>query len=182
MTDIEIDPRKLAAVVYDDHVAIDALLTAFAADLRAEGARIAGFIQLSRMESGGGPGAPMRLQDVATGEVLPICQEIGANAGDCRLDPERFQEAARRLRGACEAEADLIFVSRFGKMEAEGRGFRDPIARAVENGRPVLTALRRGLIQSWFTFTGGVGTLLDTQLWVLKQWWREIAPRHRHAG
>lgn len=45
----------------------------------------------------------------------------------------------------------------------------------------LLTALRRGLIQSWFTFTGGVGTLLDTRLWVLKEWWREIAPRHPHA-
>jgi hypothetical protein len=118
----------------------------------------------------------MRLRDVATGDVLPLCQPLGASADGCRLDPERFAQAASRMRKVCEADADLVFVSRFGKMEANGKGFREVMALAVERGVPVLTAVRRGLVDNWFGFTGGVGTVLDAHLWVLEQWWREIAP------
>ncbi len=177
--EMEIDPRKLAAVVYDDRVSIDSLVAEFASDLSSTGIRIAGFIQVARDEAGCGPGAPMCLLDVATGQILPMCRDLGQQGQTCRLDLERFDAAASGLVTACEGDADLIFVSRFGKMEAHGRGFREGMARAVERGRPMLTAVRRGLVHSWFAFTGEVGTVLDARLWVLKQWWREIAPAPR---
>jgi nucleoside-triphosphatase THEP1 len=118
----------------------------------------------------------MRLRDVATGQSFMMCLDGEGPAADCHLDHERFEQASNRLLALCETDADLLFVSRFGKMEARGRGFRAAIAKAVERRLPVLTAVRRGLVPNWFEFTGGTGTLLDARLWVLRQWWREIAP------
>jgi hypothetical protein len=175
-TPFELDPRKLAAVVYDDRVAIDALLGAFARDLEAAGTRISGLLQLPKEDSGCGPEMPLRLRDLATDEVLPMCQALGPYSQSCRLDPARFQEAATRLQRACMSDAQLVFVSRFGKLEARGQGFRREIAVAVEHARPVLTAVKRSLVHNWFEFTGGVGTVLDAHLWVLNDWWRELGP------
>ena len=81
------NPGRLAAIVYDDGVAVDALLTTFARELRDAGVVIAGIVQMPPDGPGCGPGAPMRLQDVATGDVIPICQDLGSGAKSCRLDP-----------------------------------------------------------------------------------------------
>jgi hypothetical protein len=171
----QIDPRKLAAVVYDDGVAIDALLQAFATNVQRRGFRIGGVIQVPRTDTGCGPKAPMELQDVTTGEVLPICHVQQVPVLECSFDPSRLQEARARVRCATDADAALVFVSRFGKEEARGHGFRPELAYAVLAGRPVLTAVRRGMVDNWFAFTDGVGTLLDARLWVLEDWWRELA-------
>ena len=49
-----IDPRNIAAIVYDDGVAVDSLLSVFAADLVAAGTRIGGVIHVPRSEPGSG--------------------------------------------------------------------------------------------------------------------------------
>jgi molybdate transport system ATP-binding protein len=170
----EADPRLFAAVVYDDRVSIDTLLGTFAADLEAAGTKVGGVIQISE-EPGCGPGSPLRLRDVATGEILPICETVEQRF--CRLNSERFDRAASHIRAACATDAELIVVSRFGKMEARGEGFRDEITTAIRSGRRLLTAVRRGLVHNWFEVAGDVGTVLDARLWVLRNWWSEIAPR-----
>jgi len=173
----DIDPRKIAAIVYDDRVAIDSLITAFASELSATGTRVAGLVQVPPLDGRCGPRTPMRLLDVATGETLEMCStNTGGEAPSCRLDPERFARASDHLLTLCEGYADLLLISRFGKMEAQGKGFRGAIARAVERRLPVLTAVRRGLLPGWFEFTGDIGTVLDARFWVLQQWWREIGP------
>ena len=175
----EIDPRRLATVVYDDRVSIDSLLTTFASELSAAGTRIAGLIQLPSATGGCGPGSPMRLWDVATGQTFVMCSDGEGQTASCHLDLERFEQASNRLLALCDTDADLLFVSRFGKMEARGRGFRAAIAKAVQRRLPVLTAVQRGRVPNWFDFTAGMGTLLDARLWILRHWWREIAPVRR---
>ena len=61
--EIWIDPRNIAAVVYDDGVAVDSLLSVFAADLAAAGIRIGGVIHVPRSEPGCGPQALMQMRD-----------------------------------------------------------------------------------------------------------------------
>jgi molybdate transport system ATP-binding protein len=170
--EVLMDPRKIAAVVYDDGVAVDELLLAFARDLADQGARVAGVIQLPRDTCG--PGAPMQLRDVSTGEVFPICLTVGNAGDDCTFDPSRLRLAAERIRSAWASGADIVFVSRFGKEEARGRGFRGEILRAAAEGCTVLTAVRRGSVGNWFEMNEGTGTLLDARLWVLHWWWRDI--------
>ena len=175
-----IDPRRIAAVVYDDGVAVDSLLSVFAADLVAHGARIGGVIQLPRTEPGCGPRALRQLRDLETGETIPLCKRLATSGGkSCALDSGSIQQAAVRVGAATTHGADLVFVSRFGRQEAAGRGFSDAFALAVQRGGPVLTAVRRGLADNWLSAVGGIGTLLDARLWVLKDWWSELDARAR---
>lgn len=171
---IPFNPIRLAAIVYDDGVAVDALMMAFADELIREGAQICGIVQMPPEEPDCGPRAPMRVQDIATGEIISLCQDLGPDSSSCRLSLAGLAEAAARLRLAAERRSELVFVSRFGKQEAAGRGFRDEFAYAVGAGRTILTAVQRGLVHNWMDFTGGVGTLLDHRLWVLKNWWTEV--------
>jgi molybdate transport system ATP-binding protein len=177
-----IDPRKIAAVVYDDGVAVDELLLAFAGNLTETGHCLGGVVQVPRGGPGCGPKAPMALRDVASGEVFPICQELGPGGHDCALDPARLWEAAERIRTAAERNVDLVFVSRFGREEARGRGLRDALAAAALSGRPTLTAVRREMVDNWLSFSDGVGTLLEARLWVLEDWWRDLARTARKAA
>ena len=172
-----IDPRTIAAIVYDDGVAVDSLLSVFAADLVAAGTRIGGVIHVPRSEPGCGPRALMKLMDLATGERIALCRETGQN--HCALDPAGLEQAAKRVLAAGQDDTELVFLSRFGRQEAAGRGYTDALGQAVRSGRPVLTAVRRGLVDNWLSAAGGVGTLLEARLWVLKDWWQEV---HRRAS
>jgi hypothetical protein len=116
----------------------------------------------------------MRIRDVATGEVLSMCRTFGSGDSDCAFDPSKLREVAGRIRSACESSADLVFVSRFGKEEARGGGFRGELLNAASEGCTVLTALRRGNVDNWLCMNGGVGTLLDSRLWVLHAWWDDL--------
>ena len=177
-----IDPRKMAAVVYDDGVAVDELLLAFARNLAERGVRLGGVVQMPRSGPGCGPKAPMELRDMATGETFPICQDSGRGAGDCSLNPGRLREAVSRIQTATMSEADLVFISRFGREEARGRGLHDALAYAALGGRPSLTAVRRSMVDPWLSFTDGIGTLLEARLWVLEDWWSELVRTTRKAA
>lgn len=176
MSQTEFHPMKVAAIVYDDGVAIDSLMSAFARELRTAGVDARGLLQLPPDGEGCGPGAPMRLQIVETGNIIPICQDLGPGSKSCRLDLAGIAEAAARLRASASRPSDLLFVSKFGKQEAHGAGFRDELAFAAGAGRTILTAVKRGQVHNWLDFTGGVGTLLEARLSVLRDWWREVRP------
>jgi molybdate transport system ATP-binding protein len=173
MKDWEVfDPRKVAAVVYDDGVAVDDLLLVFARELGERGVRVGGLIQMPRETCG--PKVPLEIRDLGTGEVFPICRTLGPGEDDCGFDPSKLRLAADRLRAATDGDADLVFVSRFGKEEARGGGFCEEILHAAAAGRSVLTAVRRGNVGNWLALNDGVGTLLDARLWVLHCWWEDL--------
>ncbi len=177
-----LDPNRLAAIVYDDGVAVDALLSAFARELVEAGVAARGLVQLPPDEGGCGPRAPMRVQAVATGEIIPICQELGPGAGGCCLDTSALASASARLRLDAMQPSDILFFSKFGKQEANGGGFRAELAFAASEGRTVLTAVKRGLVHKWLEFTCGQGTLLDHGLWVVRDWWADLAYARRRAA
>ena len=52
---------------------------------------------------------------------------------------------------------------------------RAELGFAIGEGRTVLTAVKRSLLPAWRSFTGGQGTLLDHRLWVVRDWWGDLA-------
>ncbi len=56
------------------------------------------------------------------------------------------------------------------------------VAAAASSGRPTLTAVRRGMVDNWLSFTDGIGTLLEARLWVLENWWSELARKMKRAA
>jgi len=164
-----------AAIVYDDGASVDGLMSRFASELIEAGVDARGIVQLPPDAEGCGPGALMKLRDVATGEIIPLCQDLGPGAGGCCLDASALAGAAVRLRAAASTPSDILFFSKFAKQEAAGGGARAELAYAVSEGRTVLTAVKRALLPKWHAFTGGQGTLLEHRLWVDRNWWQDIS-------
>ena len=175
MNAVVLDPNRFAAIVYDDGAKVDGLMSNFSRELVDAGVDARGVVQLPPDAEGCGPGALMKLRDVATGEIIPLCQDLGPGAGSCCLDASALAGAAHRLRRAASASPDILFFSKFGKQEAQGRGMRAELAYAISEGRTVLTAVKRSLLPAWNSFTGGQGTLLEHRLWVVRNWWDDIA-------
>lgn len=170
-----LDPNRFAAIVYDDGAKVDGLMSAFARELVEAGVDARGIVQLPPDAEDCGPGALMKLRDVATGEIIPLCQNLGPGAGACHLDTSALARAAVRLRLAASSRSDILFFSKFGKQEAAGGGMRAELAYAISEGRTTLTAVKRPLLPAWLAFTGGQGTLLEHRLWVVRNWWTDIS-------
>jgi molybdate transport system ATP-binding protein len=177
-----LDPNRFAAIVYDDGAKVDGLMSGFARELIEAGVDARGIVQLPPDADGCGPGALMKLRDVATGEVIPLCQDLGPGAGSCCLDSSALAGTAQRLRVAASRPTDILFFSKFGKQEAAGGGMRAELAYAISEGRTTLTAVKRALLPAWLSFTGGQGTLLEQRLWVIRNWWLEIASSRARAA
>jgi hypothetical protein len=73
---------------------------------------------------------------------LRISQDLGPLSQGCRLDVARLEEAVGRVAAVLDARRPaLVVINKFGKHEAEGRGFRPLIGRALAEGLPVLIAV-----------------------------------------
>ena len=69
-----------------------------------------------------------------------------------------------------EQGADLLIINKFGKHEAEGRGFRNTIALALEADIPVLTGVNRTSFDAFQNFTGGVAENAGGDMQALDDW------------
>lgn len=147
----------------------DLLLERLARGLRARGVRTCGTVQINSARADAGP-CDMDIQVLPAGPVLRISQALGAQARGCRLDPAMLETAV----GLCEAELDrgaqILIVNKFGKHEAEGRGFRLLIAEALDRGIPVLVGLNRLSQQAFAEFTGGLAVAVAPALEELTGW------------
>jgi nucleoside-triphosphatase THEP1 len=163
------DAPLIAAIRCPDGVSADAVLARAAARFRAEGVRLAGHVQGTRPGRGG---AVTVVEDLVTGEVRPITQDLGPGSAGCTLDPAALAEVAAALLARLDGPLDLLVVNRFGKGEAEGRGLRAAIERAVMDGVPVLTVLRADHAEAWDQFTGGEAVLLEPDDEAILNWAR----------
>jgi hypothetical protein len=169
---------SLAAITYERGFYIDDFMAAVARRLRADGLRLCGLVQQNAGPEGC---ASMSLIDLTSTEEFGISQALGTCARGCRLDPHGLVEAGMRLEGAIDAGADLLVLNKFGKAEAEeGGGLRTAVARAMEFGIPVLTAVRPPYDKSWAEFHGGYATTLPPQLDAVLAWCAAaVAERHK---
>ena len=135
--------------------AADRLLAQTAARLAAEGVPVAGAVQAAR-RSPEGARSEMRLALLAPpgGEVV-ISQSLGGASTGCRLDPGALEEAAQRVADALPG-ARLLLLSKFGKQEAAGRGFRPVVAEAMGLGLPVLVSVSPDVAAEFAAFTEGM--------------------------
>jgi hypothetical protein len=82
----------LAALAYDQHQDPDAVLRGLAADLKAQGFRVAGMVQAGECAD-----SSLSAVLVHSGEKLLLAQDFDPSARGCRLDPGRLQDAGERV-------------------------------------------------------------------------------------
>lgn len=158
--------------------ATDAFLAQVVARLRQSGVALAGTVQTNIDRSKTHP-CDMDLQVLPDGPTYRISQELGAGSRGCRLNggvlEEAVMQASLRLEGA-----SVLIVNKFGKLEAEGRGFVPLIVRAMDQGIPVLAGVNGLNLPSLLAFADGLATRLPEDP-VQVAAWATMAPALTNA-
>ena len=151
------------------------LLAGVAARLQAAGLRTCGTVQINtEREECDGP-CDMDVQVLPDGPVIRISQSLGSLSSGCRLNPDALERAVGEVGVRLDRGADVLLVNKFGKHEAEGRGFRELIAEALDRDMPVLCGLNTTNAPAFAAFTGGEATQLAPDAEVLFGWLLEHA-------
>jgi Protein of unknown function (DUF2478) len=167
---------NLAALVYDEHQAPDAVLRDFASDLNAQGFRAVGMVQAGQCAD-----SSLSAVLVHNGEKLLLAQDFDASASGCRLDLSRLQNAGTQIADALGAGADLLIINRFGKRERDGQGLGFLIEHALGADIPVVIAVSSHRFADWIKFAGGMTEKLACDRAALDAWWRKVSLRSRRA-
>jgi len=147
----------------------DLILEGLFHDLTARGLRCLGIVQINSERANSGP-CDMDVRVLPDGQVLRISQDLGPSARGCRLDPAALEMAVGLVSARLASGADLLIINKFGKHEAEGRGFRDVIAEAVAMDVPVLVGLNAMNRKAFETFAGGIAVQLPPERGTLVSW------------
>jgi hypothetical protein len=164
----------IATVVPDGPGDVDRLLERLAAVAAGRGLRVRGLVQVNRA---GAPGhrCDMDVRVLPGGPEFRISQRLGAGARGCRLDPAALEAAVAAVSASLSGGADLLVVNKFGKHEAQGRGFRPVIAAAVEAGIPVIAGLNGLNAAAFADFVGDLVVPLPPHPDALLRWLDAIA-------
>lgn len=169
---------RIATFRYDRDRRPDAMLALAARRLQGRGFRVAGLLQ-DGTAGNASCCATLFLEDIGSGRRVQIFERRGPGTRGCRLDPGGLAHAAAWLREAIDERPDVLFVNRFGRQEAEGRGLLGEIAEAVMAEIPLVIAVGEALLPDWEAFVGAatdrladVGAVED---WCTAQFAAELA-------
>jgi nucleoside-triphosphatase THEP1 len=165
---------KLAFTMAPGRGDTDLVLERLATDLAARGFRCCGTVQINSARTDAGP-CDMDVRVLPDGAILRISQDLGPQARGCRLDPAALETAVGLVAVGLSSGADLLIVNKFGKHEAEGRGFRDVIAEAVAMDVPVLVGLNALNRSAFESFAEGLAIQLPPEPAALMAWVKDVA-------
>ena len=160
----------------------DLLLSRLAMKLVARGFRPCGTVQINTERDDRRP-CDMDIAVLPDGPILRISQDLGNASKGCRLDPDALETAVSLVERRLDGEADALLINKFGKHEAQGRGFRMAIAKALEAGLPVLVGLNALNLRAFEEFTDGLAEAIPPDESLLLDWLVEAIGEHsRDAG
>lgn len=139
------------------------------AALQAKGLRLAGTVQIDT-EIDAAHKCDMDVKVLPDGPMIRISQSLGRASRGCRLNPEALEQAVALTEKALDDGTDLLIVNKFGKHEADGRGFRDTIARALEMGVPVLVGANKLNVDALVAFCDGLAEPVEAEHEALMAW------------
>jgi hypothetical protein len=160
----------IAAVRGTTTAHIQKLLGAFAERRRREGFRVAGAIEVP-VPAGACFCGSQALKDLTTGALFPITLDLGIGSTACKLDANGLTEACQSVFQAVSQGADLVVLSKFGKVEAEGSGFLDVFSAAAAAGIPCVTGVAPSYAAPFLRYAGGYSQWIGAEVSSLDRWW-----------
>lgn len=165
---------KIAFTISRNFGRTDQLLAEVAKDLESFGIRTCGTVQInSNLEDL--HDCNMDIKVLPNGPVVRISQSLGKEAKGCRLDPSALEEAVHLVEAAILCGPDLLIINKFGKHEAEGRGFRAVIGEALSQDIPVMVGLSELNKTAFEEFTSGTALLLPAEKSKIVEWCMDIS-------
>jgi hypothetical protein len=112
------------------------------------------------------------LQDIASPQQFQIFQDLGKLSQACSLDSTGLSEAAGFVEAQMEKPCALLVVNKFGKEEAERRGFCNVFRKAMLLDIPVLTSVNPNFNPQWQDFSGGLACRIGCTAEAIEHWWQ----------
>lgn len=155
-----IDEPILAALVYP--TGEGAILGRLAEAAIAAGLDVAGMIQHDERRPDRRR-CDMTLIDLTSGRRIALSEDRGKDTRGCRMDHAALEEAAGLALAALTGERlpDLLILSKFGKREIEGHGFRQVVEKAAELGVPLLVGVTADHVEGFRDFGGGLERVFE---------------------
>ncbi|MCT4655185.1 MAG: DUF2478 domain-containing protein [Cohaesibacter sp.] len=145
------------------------VLTHLAERLQKADTRACGIVQVENT-SEEGHRCDMEVQVLPDGPIIPITQSLGKEATGCRLNPSALEDATVAVDKLMAEPFEIFILNKFGEQEANGRGFRDLIAKAIEKEAAILVGTNTISEQAFLDFTGGAAERLEPELEPLMNW------------
>jgi hypothetical protein len=117
------------------------------------------------------------LRSLGDGKRFPIFQDPGPGAQACHLAGDGALTAAAAVRRDIAGGCDLVVLSKFGKLEAEGGGLRDAFGAAIEAGIPMLTSVSAKFATAWESFAAPLFVVVPDDADRIDAWWQAVRSR-----
>lgn len=147
----------------------DRLIRDVAMRLRDKGHNLAGAVQVN-VETGDVNKCQMDLHILSGNDTVRISQDLGSLSRGCRLDPDGLERAVGLVSAALQDGADFLIINKFGKQEADGRGFRPLIGDALSMGIPVITAVNAANSDAFLVYAEDMAQSLPTDAEAIIEW------------
>ena len=160
---------KIAYTMEPSRGGTDLLLAAVATELAASGFSVCGTVQINS-DREDCTGCDMDVRVLPDGPTIRISQSLGKGSKGCRLDPSALELAVGHTKESLANGADVLIINKFGKHEAQGRGFREVIAEALSQDIPVIVGLNQLNEQTFKDFTSEVAVSLPPNIKSAMSW------------
>lgn len=164
---------QLGYVMSERRGGTDRVISVFSETLLKRGVRLAGVAQ-SNTECSDSRLCDMDLLVLPGGPTIRISQSLGEGSRGCRLDSAALEQAVGLVSARLEANPQLLVINKFGKQEADGRGFRPVIADALMRGIPVLAGVNRTNYDAFLEFSEGLAQHVPEELPAIEAWFEAL--------
>lgn len=114
------------------------------------------------------------LRSLASGERFAIFQDAGPGSKTCHLDGNGAHAAAVAVRSDIANGCDLVLLSKFGKLEAQGGGLHEAFTAAIEAGVPILTSVSPAFAAAWQDFAASSSIVVPADADRIDAWWQTV--------
>lgn len=170
----------LAYITTTDRGATDRLLSAAAEQLLRSGAQLSGVVQ-TNTECADDSKCDMDVRVLPKGETIRISQSLGTQSRGCRLDPAALERAVGYVTASLADAPQLLIINKFGKHEADGRGFRPVIAEALALDIPVLVGVNGLNKEKFEEFTDGTAEQVEPEIEAITEWFNRVCAQRAAA-
>ncbi|MEQ9517893.1 MAG: DUF2478 domain-containing protein [Parvibaculum sp.] len=171
MIEMEDEAMKLAYTMSEKRGGTNIALATMVDLVVRKGCKVAGTIQIDT-ERQASYRCDMDVKVLPDGPMIRISQSLGDGSQGCRLDPSALERAVGLVSADLACGVDLLVINKFGKHEAEGRGFRDLIGTALERNIPTIVGLNEANKAAFLAFAGDLAVPVPADAlaaWALAQ-------------
>ena len=143
------------------------LLAGAVAGWRKAGARVVGVLAENGDEEATCSAGFLR--DIASGKSFSIQLASAPVDSTCHLDPAGVSQACAALLPQID-RADVVILSKFGKVEAMEQGLWAAFICTVAKGKPLLTTVSSKHAKAWTSFAPAA-TWLPPDSGSIERWW-----------